>query len=95
VLTLIEQAGGLSFFIPMHIEPDNNLARWLSRDDYRALCWHYGGDHLEIPRCHRAKRLRVWLAIAQDKRGGESNAQLAQKYGLTERAIRGILSKVQ
>ena len=97
-LKLVEHFGGaIAVYVPRAIEDDHPLTRAVGLVAARKLSSLYGGDCLRnIPRCARGLR-RIRDAEIRRRRspsgGGESPAQLALAFGLTERQIWTILGE--
>jgi hypothetical protein len=91
-LKLVEMFGGTRVFVPANVTAQTGLAHLVGLDNARKLAAVYAGTRLSIP------RYRTWLCAArngevrQRHRGGETVAQLARAFDLTERHIWNILA---
>ena len=91
-LAIVERRGGIRLCVPVAASQEHWLARLIGYDALERLVRHYGGEEIDIPRCHRAAR---YIREQQILRDAEtlSQAELARKYGYTERGIGKLLAR--
>tara|TARA_R110002049_G_scaffold13675_5_gene59403 strand:+ start:426 stop:830 length:405 start_codon:yes stop_codon:yes gene_type:complete len=94
-LAIVEERGGLRFYVPVQPRPDHWLARLIGMAAFTRLVEYAAGDEIEVPRCLDALRAAKDRQIAQDAAAGDSQATLARRYGYTERGIRKVLRRIE
>jgi hypothetical protein len=96
-MALVQVYGGLRIFIPSpaYVSADHPIAKIIGVDKLMALSNTYGQeDHFPLPMAmHALKALRN-QAIAHDYRYGKSARELAIEYGMSEKTIQRITSKM-
>jgi len=95
LLILIKTQGGTRVIIPKNIKPDHWLVGLIGMDDVKKLAALYGGELVKMPRCTKLLALARDIKILQDRRARLSGAQLALKYGMTERGIHKSLRRIE
>lgn len=87
---LSEARGGRRVYVPQKVRASHWLAARIGRAAADALAWRYGGCRIEIPSHRRSERDG---AIRRDRAAGCSVAEIASKWGLSERQVYNILSE--
>lgn len=93
---IVGQYGGtrIYFPIPKNLKAEHPLCQLIGEDAARALSDEFGGlDHFDVPRTLCLDLMARDRQILEDKEAGESQANLARRYRLTERSIRNIYRK--
>ncbi len=93
-LAIVEERGGIRLYVPTRVSRDHWLAKTIGPRAFGTLVDVYAGEEIDVPRCVDALRAVRELAIINDARAGLSQAQLARKYGYTERGIRKLMQRV-
>ena len=92
-LRLVERWGGLDLWVPQR--PSDELLAQLGREAAEALCARYGLERVYIARAEAAVRAARDAEIRDRRAAGWTAAQLARRYGLTERRVWAILASSQ
>ncbi len=93
-LRIVEARGGVRLCVPRQAKPDHWLARLIGVEALKTLVAMYGGEAIEIPRCAGAM-LAAWeRQVVEQHARGASNAELARRYGYTERGLRKLRRRV-
>lgn len=92
-LAIVRERGGIRLYVPHLADPEHQIAEWIGIDAMQALVDVFAGEEIEIPRCDRALRAERAYHIGQRYDAGESQAELARAYAMTERNIKLILAK--
>lgn len=87
-LKLCEARPGGRIFIPKEATPDHWIAELLGIDAFAALVHVYKGERPEIPLAHKWQLRIKERAIVSARRAGQSQYEVAQQYGMTQRGIR-------
>lgn len=90
-LLLVENYGGVRFYVPQKIRAEHDLAKLIGIEAAEKLAREYGGSTHEIPRALLASIDRRNIEIKNEYKS-LSQRQLALKYKLTERQIRNIVT---
>lgn len=90
-LLLVENYGGVRFYVPQKIHAEHDLAKLIGIEAAEKLAREYGGSTHEIPRALLANIARRNIEIKNEYKA-LSQRQLALKYRLTERQIRNIVA---
>ncbi|MDT8383021.1 MAG: Mor transcription activator family protein [Gammaproteobacteria bacterium] len=90
-LVIVEERGGIRLCVPTRVRHDHWLMDGIGAQAFNNLVDMYAGEEIEIPRCHAAMRA---LREQEIVNAGESNSQLARRYGYTERGIRKLKRRV-
>lgn len=77
---------------PARLKSDHRLVQVLGWDDAQALCEVFQGENIELATC--TEMIRSWrdLNVRRLAQQGNSSAELARIFGLSQRQIRNILS---
>ncbi|NOR71612.1 MAG: hypothetical protein GQ532_18315 [Methylomarinum sp.] len=94
-LTLVEIRGGIRLSVPTRVKPEHWLVQHIGLEALKKLVDYYKGEEIEIDRCVRALSAIKEQQILQESAQGCSNAQLARKYGYTERGMRKLRRRVE
>ncbi len=94
-LKIVEARGGVRLCVPTQARRDHWLAQLIGVEAMQALVEIYSGEEIEIPRCESAMRAARELRIIEEHAEGASNAQLARRYGYTERGLRKLRRRVE
>lgn len=90
-LTLVARFGGTELRIPRHPDERDAIAQCIGVEAATRLAETFSSGRCELPRC------AAWLQARRDEEisvrynGGETQAELARRFRLTERHIRRIL----
>jgi len=90
-LRLAEVYGGQErCYVPRTPSPTHRWAQVVGWEAWRALCEHFGGERIDIPRnaFARSKKIRI-VELAQR---GVSHAEIASLVGCTERWVRSVVN---
>ncbi len=93
VAALVAAFGGCHLCIPKTLTPGHRLLRVLAPEAAQHLVNHYGGASILIPKATQARMAERNAAIRQDRDAGFLLADIAIRYGLSERQIYSILRK--
>jgi len=91
-LRLVELRGGVRLCVPRVASAGHWLAEHIGLEALERLVETYAGEELEIPRCVAALRAARDREIAAQA-GERSVAELARRYGMTERGVRKVLRR--
>ena len=94
-LRIVEQRGGVRLVVPSRARPGHWLAELIGLEALERLVDVYGREEIDIPRCAGALRAIRARQIAAEHAAGVSNAQLARRYGYTERGIRKLRRRIE
>lgn len=89
-MAIVEERGGIRLYTPVKADPEHWLADRLGMVAFQKLVDEYQGEEIEVPRCLEALRAAKDALIAADAEAGASDAELARRYGYTERGIRNV-----
>jgi len=90
-LRLAEHYGGLEgCYVPRTPRAEHPWARLIGLEAFRRLCWHYGGERIDIPRNAAARSVKS--RILRLKGDGLSHRRIAADLGCTERYVRMIVN---
>lgn len=82
--------GGRRVYVPRSVCAGHWLAELLGPEAADALAWRYGGCRIEIPELG-ARRANRNEEIRRCHAAGASMADVADRFGLSERQVRRIL----
>ncbi|MCS4503874.1 hypothetical protein NYO91_07260 [Arhodomonas aquaeolei] len=91
-LQLVESLGGVRVYVPENMRPDHVLVRVIGHRAAWRMAERFGGEPLVLPRCAASLRAERNARIRRERAGGATPAQLALRYGLTERQVYAILA---
>lgn len=91
---LLQHFPGVHLHVPKRPHPEHRLAEILGMGAFSRLCEQYGNELLMIPRAAAMIRAARNQRILGDFAGGQSQAAIAIKYGLTERQVNTICNQV-
>lgn len=91
-LRIVEERGGIRLYVPKALSDSHWLADLIGTEALAALIEIYAGEEIEIPRCAAALKAMKDQEIANAK---GSVAEIARRYGYTERGIRKIRRRVE
>jgi len=94
-LKLVEIRGGIRLSVPTRVKPEHWLVQHIGLEALKKLVDYYKGEEIEIDRCVKALSAIKEQQIIQESSQGTSNAQLARKYGYTERGMRKLRRRVE
>ena len=94
-LKIVELRGGIRLSVPTRVKPDHWLVPHIGITALKHLVDYYKGEEIEIDRCVRALSAIKEQQIVEESEQGTSNAQLARKYGYTERGMRKLRRRVE
>jgi len=83
-LIIVEKRGGIRLCVPTKTSNDHWLLKDIGLESFTKLVAVYAGDEIVVPRCVIAMRILREKEIANST---ESIAELARRYGYTERGI--------
>jgi len=90
-LRLAEVYGGQErCYVPRTPSPRHRWAQVLGWEAWRALCEHYGGERINVPRNALARSKKV--RIVELSRSDVSHAEIASLVGCTERYVRSVVN---
>lgn len=78
-------------YVPKVMPEDHRLVQILGMADARRLANAFGGELLAPANCHDYERLLRNRQIVRLAAGGVSGAELAVRFGLTQRSVRNII----
>jgi len=90
-MAIVKTYGGRRLYIPRKANQDHQLVPLIGMEKLTALCHHYDGDRLSIPKCE-AINMHVRNRKIRAAYGPESLSQLAERYSLTERQVLRIVA---
>jgi len=93
-LAIVEERGGVRMYTPVKADPDHWLAKLIGMVALERLVEYYQGEEIELPRCVEAMRAAKDMVIVAEHEAGASNADLARRYGYTERGIKKLRRRV-
>ncbi|MEX0745299.1 MAG: Mor transcription activator family protein [Phycisphaeraceae bacterium] len=94
-LALVEHAGGVRIYVPESLGDDHRLVEWLGQEAAALLSEAFAMEELVVPRCAAALRqVRNRRMRFERQEHGARPAELALRYGLTERQVYTILADV-
>lgn len=91
-LALVEHAGGTRVYVPVQLDDEHAIVRWLGKADAARLIATFGGDVLAVPRCLNAMRAVRDRQIRAQRKDGARVSELALQYRLTDRQVYTILA---
>lgn len=91
-LRLVDAFGGVRVYVPERMTPEHILVRVIGHNSAWQLASHFGGEQLSVPRCVSGLRSVRNAQIRRERQAGASPAQLALRYGMTERQVYSILA---
>lgn len=91
LLILAENFSGKKLYIPKNPKTTHRLARILSEEQFKILCFYYGGDWLRIPVFNSARNQLRDREICEEVNKGISLREIARKQNLTVNYLRKIL----
>lgn len=94
-LKIVELRGGVRLTVPKRLSSDHWLVAHIGITAFERLVQYYNGEEIEIDRCAGALQKIKENVIMDAFENGASNAQLARKYGYTERGIRKLRKRVE
>ena len=94
-LKLVNERGGTRIFIPVKTDSKHWLNDCIGAEAFTKLVAVYQGMELELPKCQAALLALREEQIAQEFENGATNAELALKYGYTERGIRKLRNRLE
>jgi len=94
-LVSVEIRGGIRLSVPTQAKTDHWLVQHIGHTALQRLVDYYRGEEIEIDRCVRALSAVKEQTIMEESALGLSNAQLARKYGYTERGMRKLRRRVE
>lgn len=92
-LALVEHAGGVRIYVPERLDDDHRLVTWLGAPAAAQLSEAFAMEELVVPRCAEALRRVRNRQMRRERDQGAKPAELALRYGLTERQVYTILSR--
>lgn len=92
-LAIAELRGGVRLCVPRVASPEHWLVEHIGLKALQRLVTAYAGEEIEVPVCAALKRAMRDQRLARDRRGA-SVAELAKRYGMTERGVRAALKRV-
>jgi len=88
-LRLAEVYGGQdSLYVPKRPRHDHSMANVLGPDAFDTLCWHYGGERIDVPRNANAETTKTRILQMDD--GTASRNEIARRLGCTARYVRMV-----
>lgn len=91
-LRIVEERGGIRLYVPKTPAINHWLSELIGLENMTALVNVYAGEEIEIPRCAAALKAMKNQEIAN---ATGSVAEIARRYGYTERGIRNIRRRVE
>jgi DNA-binding transcriptional regulator LsrR (DeoR family) len=95
MLVLARHFGGQHIYIAENPTPNNQIARALGLEVAKQIGKLVGRGDITIPTCGAALRFERDLRIAERKRAGASNNELAREFGLHEKSVRQAVARVK
>ena len=92
ILKLVDSFGGLPLYIPSSPSPESLLTQAIGHEWASALCKHYHGCEVFVPKLDELRRQYRNKEIIAQNHVGKGNRELALQYKLSSRMIRSILS---
>lgn len=93
VIKLVDTYGGQVLYVPANPHPDSYLVMTIGKEGSAALCEHYHGCEVFVPKLDKLRRSYRDLEIIAKSRSGRTVRELSSHYGLSSRSIRKILSR--
>lgn len=95
LLELARHFGGQRIYIPDKPRPDSPITKALGIEKAKLISKLVGRGDITVPRCQQALRVERDLRIAERKRGGASNNELAREFDLHEVTCRRAAGRVE
>lgn len=87
--------GGTRLYFPKRPRRDHWLVDVIGWKKFERLAWYFGGESIEIPKFSSYHLSILEDQIAARSAAGHTAADLARRYGYSERGIRKILRRVR
>lgn len=95
-LELVRWRGGRRLYVPKSAQPGHEIERRLGREAFAWLVERFGGHNgrtVPIPKCERALMLARDAEIVEKHENGASASELAEEYGLSQRAVNDAIRR--
>jgi hypothetical protein len=89
-LRLCEHFGGVRFYVPRHIAPNNAIAVIIGRTAADRLAEYFHGTNIDLPKAYLGRQRVVEL-----KDQGYNAREIALATGYTDRHVRHILAEAR
>ena len=86
-LALVNARGGIAITVPLDPKPGHWMSAIIGYPELQALSANYGGEQIEVPRCHRALQAAREQQILADVDAGHTINSIALRHGYTRRGI--------
>lgn len=86
-MQLCEHFGGVRFYVPRHIAPNNKIALVIGRSAADKLAEYFHGTDIDLPKAYLGRQRVVEL-----KAQGYNAREIALATGYTDRHVRHILA---
>ena len=91
-LAIAERFGGTRLYLPRQPDESSELVQLIGIRHARALCSHYSGEFIEVPRAAAVRRLLRDSKMCRARERGATVRKIAREYQLTQRQARRILT---
>jgi len=92
VLNLMEALGGTEFWVPEKLHHSHALVEAVGTEAAQSLCEYMARERIKVPRGAAIRREVRNRAIRRERREGAKLAELALRYGMTDRQVLNILN---
>ena len=86
-MRLCERFGGVRFYVPRHIGPNNAIAIAIGREAAEKLAEYFHGTDIDLPKAYLGRR-----RVVEMKEQGYNAREIALATGYTDRHVRHILA---
>lgn len=92
VLKLMEAFGGTEFWVPEKLQHLHPLVAAIGPEAAQTLCEYMARERIKVPRGAAIRREVRNHAIRRERHEGAKLAELALRYGMTDRQVLNILN---
>lgn len=79
-------------YVPRHPKPSNKLVKVIGMAATIKLSESFGGRAVRIPVCGKVRRAERNAAILRLALSGVTQAEIARRFGMTDRQVRNVLA---
>ncbi|MGL4325829.1 MAG: Mor transcription activator family protein [Beijerinckiaceae bacterium] len=92
-IEIVRRWGGRELRVPRHVEAGDPLALTLGLDVAKKLCWHFGGERLQLPAERNALLDLRNQAVMERIAEGKSMESVGLEFGITRQRVKQIKRK--
>lgn len=89
----MNSVGNGFMYVPKKPKPGRVLVEIIGPVAARKLCDVYGGRTIRVPQCSLMRRSKRDQEIRSLACSGEHQAEIARRFGMTDRHVRNVLTK--